>query len=102
MRRLHGGGMAVARQHADPVARAQAARGLDGAVGQRLHGGTPASLPQVFRAVRRLHGERPMTATVDGNFIAGGDKLLWVFGDFETFWSQDYSISNMDPPSYIL
>src|SRR5262245_23816845 len=28
--------------------------------------------------------------------------MLWVFGDFETFWSADYSISKMDPPSYIL
>jgi DNA polymerase len=43
--------------------------------------------------------------TVDGKsqVITDRDKpLVWVFGDFETFWAADYSLTHMDPPSYIL
>jgi DNA polymerase bacteriophage-type len=28
--------------------------------------------------------------------------LAWVWGDFESFYSKDYSLRHMDPPSYIL
>lgn len=34
--------------------------------------------------------------------LTTGSNMTWVFGDFETFWSADYSLTHMDPPSYIL
>lgn len=43
----------------------------------------------------------PITATVISDPPAS-EPLLWVFIDLETFWSQDYSVRKLDPPSYIL